>query len=88
LTHCDRTGSREAENAQVLENCMDRRMDTPGSGPHARGQTRDVRARPRSCSQVALAARATWPLAGIAYTIFLFEKLHKDMQLYRGGHGE
>lgn len=35
-----------------------------------------------------LAIHMAWPLAGIAYTIFLFEKLHKDVQHYRGGHGE
>jgi TRAP-type transport system small permease protein len=35
-----------------------------------------------------LAIHVAWPLAGIAYTIFLFEKLHKDVQLYRGGHDE
>jgi TRAP-type C4-dicarboxylate transport system permease small subunit len=32
-----------------------------------------------------LAIHIAWPLAGMAYTIFLFEKLHKDVQLYRGG---
>jgi len=35
-----------------------------------------------------LAIHIAWPLAGIAYTIFLFEKLHKDVQHYRGAHGE
>jgi TRAP-type C4-dicarboxylate transport system permease small subunit len=32
-----------------------------------------------------LAIHIAWPLAGIAYTIFLFEKLHKDVQLFRRG---
>ena len=35
-----------------------------------------------------LAIHIAWPLAGVAYTIFLFEKLWKDVQLYRGGHDE
>ena len=35
-----------------------------------------------------LAIHIAWPLAGVAYTIFLFEKLLKDAQLYRGGHDE
>jgi TRAP-type C4-dicarboxylate transport system permease small subunit len=35
-----------------------------------------------------LAIHIAWPLAGTAYTIFLFEKLGKDVQLYRGGHDE
>ena len=35
-----------------------------------------------------LAIHIAWPLAGVAYTIFLFEKLRKDVQLYRGGHDE
>lgn len=35
-----------------------------------------------------LAIHIAWPLAGVAYTIFLFEKLRKDVHLYRGGHDE
>jgi TRAP-type C4-dicarboxylate transport system permease small subunit len=35
-----------------------------------------------------LAIHIAWPLAGVAYTIFLFEKLRKDVQLYRGGRDE
>ncbi len=35
-----------------------------------------------------LAIHIAWPLAGVAYTIFLFEKLCKDVQLYRGGRDE
>jgi TRAP-type C4-dicarboxylate transport system permease small subunit len=35
-----------------------------------------------------LAIHIAWPLAGVAYTIFLFEKLWKDLQLYRGRYDE
>lgn len=35
-----------------------------------------------------LAIHIAWPLAGVAYTIFLFEKLWKDVHLYRGGQDE
>jgi TRAP-type C4-dicarboxylate transport system permease small subunit len=35
-----------------------------------------------------LAIHIAWPLAGLAYTIFLIEKLWKDMQLYRRGRDE
>jgi len=29
---------------------------------------------------------AAWPLAGVAYVLFLGEKLWQDLRLYRGGH--
>ena len=35
-----------------------------------------------------LAIHIAWPLAGVAYTIFLFEKLWKDVHLYGGGQDE
>lgn len=35
-----------------------------------------------------LAIHIAWPLAGVAYTVFLLEKLFKDVQLYRGGCDE
>lgn len=35
-----------------------------------------------------LAIHIAWPLAGVAYTVFLFEKLWKDVKIYRGGRVE
>jgi hypothetical protein len=35
-----------------------------------------------------LAIHIAWPLAGVAYTLFLCEKLWKDLNLYRGGRDE
>jgi hypothetical protein len=35
-----------------------------------------------------LAIHIAWPLAGVAYTVFLFEKLWKDVKIYRGSRDE
>ena len=35
-----------------------------------------------------LAIHIAWPLAGVAYTLFLCEKLWRDFHLYRGGRDE
>ena len=35
-----------------------------------------------------LAIHIAWPLAGIAYTVFLVEKLYNDLMLFRRGNNE
>jgi TRAP-type C4-dicarboxylate transport system permease small subunit len=35
-----------------------------------------------------LAIHIAWPLAGVTYTLFLGEKLWRDLQLYRRGTDE